>query len=245
MASHYRTHAALLLTLIASALTGCNDSQNSAAAPTQAPATETPAAQTPAPVIPAIQPPAASPPAANPAAAPGISGTPPKAVAVGASYLFAPRASDAGTAKLTFSIVNQPSWATFDALTGRLSGTPAASDVGTSGQITISVSDGAKVAALGPFSISVTQPDSSMITLSWTPSVLNTNGTTSTNLDGYHIYYGSTATALTHVVTVGTDVTSYVFNKLASGTWYFAVATVNLDKVESSLSAIVPVQLGS
>jgi hypothetical protein len=244
MATNIRTHAALVLTLIASALTGCNDGQD--AASTQAPASSTPTAETPAAGAPAAGTPAAATPTVPVTAArPAIAGSPQTTVAVGAPYVFAPQATNAPGGRLTFSVAGQPSWTKFDPLTGRLSGTPTAANLGATAAITITASNGAESASLAPFVISVTQPDSSMITLSWTPPVLNTNGTTSTDLNGYHIYYGSTASALTHVVTVGTDVTSYVFNQLATGTWYFAVATVNIDKVESSLSAIVPVELGS
>jgi hypothetical protein len=43
----------------------------------------------------------------------------------------------------TFRIENRPDWATFSPSTGRLSGTPSASDVGSYSGIVIMVSDGA------------------------------------------------------------------------------------------------------
>ena len=57
---------------------------------------------------------------------PTISGTPPTTVTVGAAYAFTPTASDPDGGTLTFAIANRPSWATFNATTGRLAGTPAA-----------------------------------------------------------------------------------------------------------------------
>ncbi len=46
---------------------------------------------------------------------------------------------DADGDTLTFSITNKPAWATFNASTGRLQGTPAAANVGTAANIVISV----------------------------------------------------------------------------------------------------------
>jgi len=56
----------------------------------------------------------------------------------------------------TFSIVNQPTWATFDPTTGKLSGTPTNAAVGTTSNIRISVSDASgDTAALPAFSLTV------------------------------------------------------------------------------------------
>lgn len=92
--------------------------------------------------------------------APVIFGNPPTTVAEDSPYSFTPAASDADfgdTANLTFFIANRPSWATFNATTGRLSGTPRNQDVRTYDGIVISVSDGnGGQADLGPFSITVT-----------------------------------------------------------------------------------------
>ena len=87
---------------------------------------------------------------------PVISGTPATAVQIGKKYTFTPTASDAdaGTT-LTFNITNKPSWATFDKSNGRLQGTPATRDIGTTSNIVISVSDGRDSAALPAFAITV------------------------------------------------------------------------------------------
>lgn len=87
--------------------------------------------------------------------APVIYGTPATSVAEGASYHFAPQANDADGDNLTFSIVNAPSWASFNNSTGVLSGTPGYDSAGTTSNILISVSDGSAVAALSAFSINV------------------------------------------------------------------------------------------
>jgi hypothetical protein len=82
---------------------------------------------------------------------PVISGTPATAVTVGQPYDFTPTASDPDGQALAFSIVNRPTWATFNTTTGRLSGTPTVA--GTSSNISIAVSDGAVSTPLEAFSI--------------------------------------------------------------------------------------------
>src|SRR5690606_25379922 len=61
---------------------------------------------------------------------PEISGDPPASVLAGEAYSFQPEASDPDGDAVGFSIRGKPSWASFDTLTGRLSGTPDGSDVG-------------------------------------------------------------------------------------------------------------------
>lgn len=87
--------------------------------------------------------------------APVISGTPASAAIVGEVYRFAPNATDADGDNLAFSVTNLPAWASFNASTGELSGTPAVSDVGSYSNIEISVSDGSTSSSLAPFSIAV------------------------------------------------------------------------------------------
>jgi hypothetical protein len=89
--------------------------------------------------------------------APTITGTPLTTIAEDSVYSFIPTAADvdAGTT-LTFSIVNEPAWATFDTNTGALTGTPTNSDVGTTAGIIISVSDGTATTALSAFDLNVT-----------------------------------------------------------------------------------------
>ena len=63
-------------------------------------------------------------------------------------------------------------------------------------------------------------------------------------LVGYHIYYGTNSSDLTHVINVANpDSTSFVIDHLAGGTWYFAIKSYDARNVESALSAIVPVTI--
>src|SRR5881394_2830038 len=89
---------------------------------------------------------------------PTISGTPPTALVAGATYSFAPTASDADGDTLTFTIRNKPAWATFSVTTGQLQGVPQLADVGTFADIGITVSDGQATVALPAFGIVVTAP---------------------------------------------------------------------------------------
>lgn len=87
---------------------------------------------------------------------PVIGGTPATTVAQGSAYSFQPTASDADGNSLTFRISNKPTWMTFSSSTGRLSGTATNSQVGTYGNIVISVSDGTATASLPAFAVTVT-----------------------------------------------------------------------------------------
>jgi Putative Ig domain len=102
---------------------------------------------------------------------PTIAGTPATTVVAGSTYSFAPTAADASNSAWTFVIANRPAWATFNAASGTLSGTPTAANVGVYAQIVIGVTDGAKITSLAPFSIAVTAPavSASDLAISGTP----------------------------------------------------------------------------
>jgi len=110
--------------------------------------------------------------------APTISGTPGTSATVGSSYSFTPTGHDADGNSLGYTISNRPSWASFSTSTGRLSGTPTSSHVGTYSNIRITVSDGKATASLPAFSITVRSGAStnSPPTISGTPSKSVTAG---------------------------------------------------------------------
>ncbi len=89
--------------------------------------------------------------------APAITGTPTTSLYAGSEYSFDPVAEDVDQGDvLTFSITNQPSWASFDTATGVLSGTPGVNDEGDYTGIVISVSDAVNAtASLDAFNIEV------------------------------------------------------------------------------------------
>lgn len=171
--------------------------------------------------------------------APRISGTPASSAKAGVAYDFRPTASDADDDTLTFSIENRPSWATFNTGTGRLSGTPSAAHAGTYSNIVISVSDGHASASLPPFAITVSESSNGSATVSWTPPTQNTDGSAISDLAGFEVVYGKSASDLTEVVQIANPgLSSYVVTDLASGTWHFAVKAYTTSGAQSALSNI-------
>ncbi|MFO1407109.1 MAG: putative Ig domain-containing protein [Steroidobacteraceae bacterium] len=171
---------------------------------------------------------------------PTISGSPSTTAKAGQPYAFAPTASDPDGQALTFSITGKPSWATFDTKTGTLSGTPGDTSVGTYGPITISVSDGTASTTLPSFSIVVAAATTGWATLSWVAPTQNVDGTPLTDLAGYRVLYGQSATTLDSSLQVaGAAITTATVQGLKAGTWYFAVKAYTADGSESDLSTPV------
>ena len=74
-------------------------------------------------------------------------------------------------------------------------------------------------------------------TVSWSMPMLNTDGTSLSDVSGYRIHYGTSPASLTLSVLVsGAGVTSRVISGLTPGTYYFAVSTVNSVGTASDLS---------
>jgi hypothetical protein len=161
-------------------------------------------------------------------------------VAASAAYSFAPVASDPDGNALTFTIQNKPSWAAFNAATGALTGTPATANVGSFASIVISVSDGTASAALAAFTITVTAPVvTGSATLNWTAPTQNSDGSALTDLAGYRIYVGTSATTLVQVASITNATTgSFDVTGLTAGTWYFSVSAVNTVGGESAQTAV-------
>lgn len=177
--------------------------------------------------------------------APQISGTSPPEVLAGESYDFRPSAGDPDGDRLVFSISNKPLWATFDPATGRLSGTPAASDVGLYTGITIVASDGRRSATLPAFDVAVTQTASGTVTLSWLPPTQNDDGSALNDLAGYRIYLGQDPDEMSRVIVLNNPgLTRHVVDGLSPATWHFAMSSFNRKGQESQRSATVSKQVG-
>ncbi len=171
-------------------------------------------------------------------APPTISGSPSTSVTAGQPYSFAPTASDPEGATLTFSISAQPSWATFNRSTGKLTGTAVA---GTFANISISVSDGKNTVALPAFSITVASigTGTGSATVSWTPPTTHEDGTPLSNLAGYKVYYGTDQNSLSTVVSVtNPGLAIYTIDGLTAGTYYFSVTAVEASGTESTFSNV-------
>ena len=175
---------------------------------------------------------------------PTISGAPPATVAAGSIYSFQPVANDTDGDPLSFSIQGKPAWAAFSIATGQLSGTPSTSQVGTYSGILVSVSDGKSSVSLPAFSITVTSPatqppppSTGSATLTWIPPTRNTDGSTLTNLAGYDILYGTSASNPSNVIEIANPgLSSYTIAGLVSGTWYFEVVAYSALGMESAPS---------
>lgn len=179
----------------------------------------------------------------TPNTAPTISGTPATSVNAGAIYGFAPTAIDMDGDTMTFSIANKPVWATFNTTTGRLSGTPTAANVGTYGNIVISVSDGQVSRSLPAFSIRVngTTASTGNLTVRWVAPTARSNGTSLSlsQIAGYRIRYGTTAGNYTQSVMNSDGDTTHTLQGLAAGTYYLVVSTVDSGGRESGYTSPV------
>ena len=171
---------------------------------------------------------------------PSISGSPQSGVAARSGYEFTPLASDPEGQSLAFAIRNRPSWASFDPSSGRLAGVPSDGDVGSYGDIVITVTDGAASRSLLAFSITVAAtPPTGTATLEWARPGANEDGSALTDLAGYRIYQGPNPSAMTLVRTIGDPATTTAtFTALPSGWYYFAVTAYSTAGVESAQSSV-------
>jgi hypothetical protein len=72
------------------------------------------------------------------------------------------------------------------------------------------------------------------------PPTENTDGSVLTNLAGYTVYYGTSASNLTQSVKItNPGLTACTLSNLPSGTWYFAVTSYSSTGIESSRSGVV------
>src|SRR5689334_14559668 len=86
---------------------------------------------------------------------PIIAGTPPTDLIAGTPYSFQPTAADPDGDTITFSATNLPAWASINAQTGKVTGTPTSAQVGKTAAITISASDKTASSSLPAFQITV------------------------------------------------------------------------------------------
>lgn len=192
----------------------------------------------PSATLPALDPGTASP-AFTSNRLPTISGKPIGEITAGSTFSFQPSASDPEGSSLTFSILNSPPWAAFDAATGRLLGTPSVGDVGTFSDITIMVSDGARRASLEPFSVKVVGTATGSFTLNWMPPTERSDGSVLSNLAGYKIYWGTARGDYPNSVTISNPgVSSYMIEQLAPGTYYLVMTAFDTAGLESAQSGV-------
>jgi hypothetical protein len=226
------------LALLAVSGYGCApaaDVQQAGAASTADPAGASRPGAAPSGPAPVAAAPANRPPSINVSAVP--------AAVAGQAFSLAPVAADADGDALTFDITGKPAWANFDAQTGRLSGTPAAGDVGRASGVVISVSDGKSRVSAAALDVVVQAATGGSaganVVVEWDVPTTNLDGSSLTDLASYRVVYGQSSGALTQVLNV-TDrlATSAQVSGLSAGTWFFAVRAVNQAGQESPLSNI-------
>lgn len=198
-------------------------------------------------------------------AATSIYGTPKTTATAGSWWAFQPWATDTDHRTVTYHIKNKPYWASFNSQYGHLYGVPSAANAGTYSNIVITASDGVSSASLPAFSLTVrsssssstggttggsggtsggggsggTTPTTGSATVNWVPPTANTNGSALSNLAGYVISYGTSASQLTSTVKLtNAGLTSYVIENLPAGTYYFGVEAYNTTGETSAVSNI-------
>jgi len=181
--------------------------------------------------------------------APEITGTPPDSVTANTKYVFQPVAADNHGDTLTYSISNKPCWASFDSLTGQLSGTPGDGDIGTFDNIVITVTDGLHSVSLPSFSMHVLkgtsaadQATTGSLTLNWMAPKSRTDGTvlTQAEIGGYRIYYGESIGHYPYMVDVADETTgTFTITDVPIGTYDVAMTTYDIDGRESGFSSII------
>src|SRR6185295_4334950 len=122
--------------------------------------------------------------------APTLSGDANKIAQVDSEYAFQPEWDDADGDALTFTATNLPPWAALDSKTGRISGTPGASDVGAYESISITVADASHHVTSRDFSITVVGAATGVAMLEWPTPVSKVDGSVLDDLAGYRILYG-------------------------------------------------------
>ena len=169
--------------------------------------------------------------------APTIAGTAPDSVVQGASYSFIPTATDPDGDMLTFTVTGLPGWAAFDDSNGAVTGSPGMSDIGLHENISISVSDGQMNTNLAPFAIDVIASATGSLFLSWTPPVLNADGSALGDLAGYRIRWGVQSGVYTNLVDVNAaGISSYLLDNLPGGTYFIVVSAFDTSGNQSEFS---------
>lgn len=115
--------------------------------------------------------------------------------------------------------------------TGGWSGNKAASGTQAMTQITATTVYTLECAWQGP---------SDPVTVSWIAPTQNTDNSPLTNLAGFKVLYGTSATALNSTQAApGATTTSSVVSSLVAGTWFFTVRAVNAAGAESDNGNVV------
>jgi hypothetical protein len=163
--------------------------------------------------------------------APTVTGIPANSILAHTGYSFTPTAEDGENDPLTFSIINKPSWAVFDTLTGKLTGIPQQEF--TYKNIVISVSDNKKSTPLPSFNIHVLNLLHD-VSITWDVPVADVNGDDIEGLTGYKIMYGKESETYEHTLSIDDpSMTSTTLMNLERRDHYFSMKAMTLHGIES------------
>lgn len=97
----------------------------------------------------------------------------------------------------------------------------------------------AAVTSSRTYNMTCTWPAANSVTVTWALPLLNTDGSTLTDLKGVRVYANTTNPPTTMVKdTQSAQTTSATVSPLTAGTWFFAATAYNLNGVESALSNV-------
>jgi len=139
------------------------------------------------------------------------------------------------------------SWSTLNATqctaSGGWSGAKATSGSQSTGSLVANNSytltcSGAGGSASRSVTVTVETVTTGTADLSWIAPTTNTDNSPLTDLAGFRIYHGLTASSLQFIGTAGASELTYRVSNLASGVHYFAVTAVNLAGTESAQSGL-------
>ncbi|MEP4309779.1 MAG: fibronectin type III domain-containing protein, partial [Lentilitoribacter sp.] len=87
--------------------------------------------------------------------------------------------------------------------------------------------------------------DYGSVTLTWTAPLTRLDGSSIalSEIASYTIDYGQDVNSLQQSVNIGGDQTSYTFDGLASGTWYFTIKVLDTNGLSSPPSSPVSTQV--
>jgi hypothetical protein len=158
----------------------------------------------------------------------------------GQPFSYRPVVSDSDGDRLRFSAENLPSWARVDAATGEVTGSPTAADAGIYEDIVIAVADASQVTRSAPFSVTVNgDVATGTATLRWEAPPSRLDGAPLDDLAGYRILFGRDSDNLDRSVLIDDpNVTTFEFQELPAGIWYFAVVAVNAGGLEGPPTTI-------
>lgn len=92
--------------------------------------------------------------------------------------------------------------------------------------------------------VTVTTASARSVQISWDAPTTRADGSTLTNLAGFHIHYGTVSGEYTQTIDVNNpSLSSYQIDNLTTGTYYFAVTAYDADSIESAYSMEVSTTL--